>query len=256
LDTRGEHEHESAFIRQSIFEIGSLGRSVLRKEKVRRWIIAIDGPSGAGKSTVAKRIAKQLGYLYIDTGAMYRAIGLKALRDNPMLNDPERIISIARESAIELKECPKGCQVFLDGIDVTEDIRKESVSQAASVVSGISGVRRVLVQAQQKMGLGGGVVMEGRDIGTKVFPNADLKVFLDASEKTRGNRRYKENQSKGVTLTLDETVVEIHERDQRDSLRADSPLVKAEDAVIVDSSDKTIEEVVQEIMRRMETQES
>ena len=213
------------------------------------WIIAIDGPSGAGKSTVAKRLARRLNYLYVDTGAMYRAIGLKALRDNPKLDDSAQIASIARGSVIELVDSPAGCRVFLDGDEVTEAIRSETVSQAASIVSGISDVRRVLVHAQQQMGANQNVVLEGRDIGTKVFPNANLKIFLDASERTRAQRRHEENLLKGVTLTLEETLAEINERDQRDSQRADSPLMKAADAIYLDTSGKTIEEVLQEILR-------
>jgi cytidylate kinase len=221
--------------------------------KRNHWIIAIDGPSGAGKSTVAKRLARQLNYLYIDTGAMYRAIGLKALRDNPKLDDPPRISSIAQGSTIELTDSPEGCRVFLDGNEVTQAIRAEPVSQAASIVSGISDVRRVLVQSQQRMGADRDVVLEGRDIGTKVFPNANLKIFLDASERTRAQRRYEENLRKGVSLTLEETLAEINERDRRDSQRADSPLVRAEDAVYLDTSGKSIEEVLQEILKLVET---
>lgn len=221
-------------------------------KRQHHWIIAIDGPSGAGKSTVAKRLARQLNFLYVDTGAMYRAIGLKALRDNPKLDDFAHIASIARGSVIELMDSPAGCRVFLDGDDVTEAIRAEPVSQAASIVSGISDVRRVLVQAQQQMGANRDVVLEGRDIGTKVFPNADLKIFLDASESTRAQRRYEENLRKGVRLTLEETLAEISERDKRDSQRADSPLVRAEDAVYLDTSGKTIEEVLQEILKLVE----
>jgi CMP/dCMP kinase len=215
----------------------------------RGWIIAIDGPSGAGKSTVAKLLARELGYLYIDTGAMYRAIGLKALLHDPQLSDRNQIAAIAQNSKVELRDSPEGCRVFLDGEEVTQAIRTERVSQAASIVSGISEVRRVLVKAQQQIGLHGSVVLEGRDIGTKVFPNADLKIFLDASEMTRAQRRYAENQGKGVRLTLEETIAEIHERDQRDSRRTDSPLTQAQDAVYLDTSGKTIEEVLQEILR-------
>ena len=212
------------------------------------WIIAIDGPSGAGKSTVAKEVAKRLGYVYIDTGAMYRAVGLKAIRENPLLDDRQQIIATAHSSKIELRNSSGRVQVWLDGVDVSEAIRAEPVSQAASIVSGIPEVRKVLVGAQQEMGTAGAVVMEGRDIGTKVFPNADLKIFLDASEATRAWRRYEENRKKGVTLTLEETIAEIHERDARDSQRTDSPLVQAPDAVYIDTSDKTIEEVIEEIL--------
>ena len=212
-------------------------------------IIAIDGPSGAGKSTVAKMVAKQLGYLYIDTGAMYRAVGLKALRVNEPLDDTQQIIALARDARIELKGSVENYQVFLDGEEITRDIRAEPVSQAASKVSTVSEVRRILVQAQQRMGAAGSVVLEGRDIGTKVFPNADLKIFLDASETTRAERRFRENRQRGIQLTLEETLAEIRERDERDSQRSDSPLIKADDAIYLDTSDKSIEEVVQEILR-------
>jgi CMP/dCMP kinase len=224
-------------------------------QRLPHWIIAIDGPSGAGKSTVARRIARQLNYLYVDTGAMYRAIGLKALRSNPKLDDPVQIASIARGAVIELMDSPEGVRVFLDGDEVTQAIRAEPVSQAASIVSGISEVRRVLVQAQQQMGARRDVVLEGRDIGTKVFPCANLKIFLDASEHTRAQRRYEENLRKGGRLTLEETLAEISERDRRDSQRADSPLVRAEDAAYLDTSGKTIEEVVHEILSLVETRQ-
>ena len=217
--------------------------------RTRGLIIAIDGPSGAGKSTVAKRIAKQLGYLYIDTGAMYRAVGLKALRSNVPLDDPQQLIALARRARIELKGSVENYQVFLDDEEITQDIRDEAVSQAASKVSAISDVRKILVEAQQNMGKAGSVVMEGRDIGTKVFPSADLKIFLDASERTRAERRFLENQQRGVHLGLEETLADIKERDERDSQRADSPLVRANDAYHLDSSDKSIEEVVQVILR-------
>jgi len=190
----------------------------------------------------------RLGYVYIDTGAMYRAIGLKAIRKNPLLNDGQQIIATAQDSVIELRNSDGLAQVWLDGADVSEAIRAESVSQAASIVSSIPEVRKVLVRAQQEMGAGGAVVMEGRDIGTKVFPNANVKIFLDASETTRARRRFKENRKKGVTLTLEETIAEIHERDSRDSQRVDSPLMQAPDAVYIDTSDKTIEEVIDEIL--------
>ena len=218
-------------------------------KRARGLIIAIDGPSGAGKSTAAKRVAKRLGYLYIDTGAMYRAVGLKALRTHEQLDDPQQIIALARNAKIELKGSVENYQVFLDGEEITRDIRAEAVSQAASKVSAISEVRRILVKAQQKMGAAGSVVLEGRDIGTKVFPNADLKIFLNASENTRAQRRFRENQQRGVQLTLGETLAEIKERDERDSKRSDSPLTRADDAIDLDTSDKSIEEVVQEILR-------
>lgn len=216
----------------------------------QQLIIAIDGPSGAGKSTVAKEIARRLGYLYIDTGAMYRAIGLKALGKNPRLDDVQQIIAIARDSLVELKSTTTGqAQVWLDGRDVSEAIRAELVSQAASIVSSIPEVRRVLVRAQQEMGAGGGVVMEGRDIGTKVFPTAGLKIFLDASETTRARRRFEENRRKGAHISFDQMLAEIHERDSRDSQRTDSPLTRAPDAIYIDTSEKAVAEVIGEILR-------
>jgi len=218
------------------------------RDQKHGWIIAIDGPSGAGKSTVAKEIAMRLGYLYIDTGAMYRVIGMKAMQQNALLNDPQRIVEVAQTSKIELKNSEGGLRVFLDGTDVSEAIRMEPVSRAASIVSSISEVRKLLVRAQQEMGRDGGVVMEGRDIGTKVFPNADLKVFLDASETTRAQRRYEQNRLNGMGVSFEQTMAEIHERDQRDRQRADSPLTQAEDAVRVDTSDKSVAEVAQIIL--------
>ncbi|MEW5979919.1 MAG: (d)CMP kinase [Acidobacteriota bacterium] len=218
-----------------------------------RLIIAIDGPSGAGKSTVAKELARRLGYLYIDTGAMYRAVGLRALELDPALSDPAQIIEVARQSRIELKASPTGqLAIWLDDRDVSQAVRAEKVSQAASIVSSIPEVRRILVRAQQKMGASRGIVMEGRDIGTKVFPDAEIKVFLDASEETRARRRLEDNRAKGVRLSLQEMMAEIHSRDQRDTLRADSPLVQAGDAVYLDTSSLSVEEVVQRILRLVE----
>ena len=218
------------------------------KQNLPGLIIAIDGPSGAGKSTVAKEVAKRLNYLYIDTGAMYRAVGLRALRENPQLDDTQRIIAIAQASRIELKENYGQLRVLLDGEEVTEAIRAEPVGQAASVVSSIPEVRRILVRAQQELGAGGAVVMEGRDIGSKVFPDANLKIFLDASEATRARRRLRDNQRRGRTFTMEEIQAELRERDQRDSQRADSPLIRTEDAIYLDTSELTIEEVIQQVL--------
>jgi len=179
---------------------------------------------------------------------MYRAIGLEAMQQNVHLDDHQKILEIARTVKIELKNSEGHSRVFLDGTDVSEAIRIGPVSRAASIVSGISEVRKVLVQAQQEMGRAGAVVMEGRDIGTKVFPNADLKVFLDASEITRAQRRYEQNRLNGAGVSLHQTMAEIHERDQRDRQRADSPLTQAKDAVRVDTSEKTVAEVTQIIL--------
>jgi len=211
--------------------------------------IAIDGPAGSGKSTVARRVAAMLGYLYLDSGAMYRAVALKALERKIPLQDEGRLIELARTTHIELK-APTAEQeaagmknrVFLDGREVTTEIRTGDVAQAASRLATIAGVRELLVAEQQKAGEGGGVVMEGRDIGTVVFPRAELKIFLEASPETRAQRRWMEHQEKGETLSVEEVLEEVHERDKRDRERRVSPLVRAEDAVLVDNTAMGIEE--------------
>jgi CMP/dCMP kinase len=220
-----------------------------------RMTIAIDGPAGSGKSTVARRVAALLGYLYLDSGAMYRAVALKALERTIPLGNEAELESLARETRIELK-APTAEQeaaglknrVFLDGREVTEEIRTSEVAEAASRVATIAGVRHVLVAEQQRAGQGGGVVMEGRDIGTVVFPEAELKIFLEASPEVRAQRRWKEHQEKGESLTLLEVLQEVRERDKRDRQRKVSPLVKAEDAVLVDNTAMGIEETARLIV--------
>jgi CMP/dCMP kinase len=220
-----------------------------------RLTIAIDGPAGSGKSTVARRVAAMLGYLYLDSGAMYRAVALKALRRKIGLENETQLEGLARETHIELK-APTAEQeaaglknrVFLDGQEVTEEIREPDVAQAASRVATIAGVRGVLVAEQQRAGEGGGVVMEGRDIGTVVFPRAELKIFLEASPDVRAQRRWKEHQEKGDSMTLLEVLQEVRERDKRDRERKVSPLVKAKDAVLVDNTAMGIEETARLIV--------
>jgi len=217
--------------------------------------IAIDGPAGSGKSSVARRVAATLGYLYLDSGAMYRAVALKALRNAVPLDDDARLEGLARESHIELKP-PTSEQeaaglknrVFLDGAEMTYEIRSGEVAQAASRLATIAGVREVLVAEQQRAGAGGGVVMEGRDIGTVVFPRAELKIFLEASPEVRAERRWKEHQEKGETATRDEVLEEVRVRDQRDRERKVSPLVRAQDAVLVDNTAMGIEETARLIV--------
>ncbi len=217
--------------------------------------IAIDGPAGSGKSTVARRVAALLGYLYLDSGAMYRAVALKALERKIPLESDAQLVVLARETHIELK-APTTEQeaaglknrVFLDGREVTEEIRRGEVAQAASRLATIGGVREVLVAEQQRAGQGGGVVMEGRDIGTVVFPNAELKIFLDASAETRTERRWKEHQEKGDNLRLLEVLQEVRERDKRDRERTVSPLVRAKDAVLIDNTAMGIEETARLIV--------
>ncbi|MGA8869658.1 MAG: (d)CMP kinase [Candidatus Acidiferrales bacterium] len=206
-------------------------------------IIAIDGPVGSGKSTLARRVAELLGYVYIDTGAMYRSIALKALRSGVKLEAADPLTALAGDTRIDLRAQDGGQQVFLDGEDVTSAIRTPEVAQAASKVAVIPGVRRVLVAEQRRAGGQGGVVMEGRDIGSVVFPDAELKIFLTASREIRAERRWREHQQKGDAIDLARTLDEIRERDRRDREREDSPLVRAKDAVVVDSTAMEPEEV-------------
>ncbi len=221
----------------------------------KKLVIAIDGPVGSGKSTVARRVADLMGYIYIDTGAMYRSVAIKALRrgipfDQPVPGDSsgpikaaDELTSLATDTRIDLLQQNGTQQVFLDGEDVTVAIRTPEVAQAASKVAVVSGVRKVLVAEQRRAGQQGGVVMEGRDIGSVVFPDADLKIFLTASPEVRAERRWREHQQKGDAIDLARTLDEIHERDRRDRERTTSPLVQAADAVVVDSTAMEPEEV-------------
>jgi cytidylate kinase len=222
---------------------------------MQKLTITIDGPAGSGKSTVARRVAALLGYTYLDSGAMYRALALKALRRHVPLNDEGELEALAKETHVELRP-PTAEQeafgannrVFLDGDEVTEAIRTAEVAKAASLLATIASVRKVLVAEQQRAGAGGGIVMEGRDIGTVVFPRADLKIFLDASPEVRAERRWKEHQEKGDKFTLAEVLLEVRERDRRDRERKVSPLVRATDAVLVDNTAMDAEETTRLIV--------
>jgi cytidylate kinase len=217
-----------------------------------RLIIAIDGPAGSGKSTVGKIIAERLNYLYVDTGAMYRAEAWKALTDHIPLDDAAALTRLAQETRLDLKCRPRDFQIAVDGTDVTAAIRSPEVSDASSRVSVIPGVRKELVAQQQRFGGEGGVVMEGRDIGTVVFPDADLKIFLDASPEARGERRYLENTGQGKSGNRAETIQAVRHRDSRDASRRTSPMVAAPDAVHLDTTHWTIDQVVEEILRLVE----
>lgn len=216
-------------------------------------IIAIDGPSGAGKSTLGKMLAKKLGLLYLDTGAMYRAVAVAALARDADLGDAAAVSEIAKSAEIELKGEPDSLHVILNGEDVSEKIRTLEIAQAASVVSTISAVRKTMVDLQRKLGEQSavGCVLEGRDIGSVVFPNADIKFFLTAKPEARARRRFEEDKAKGRVSTYEQTLAEINERDERDVSRADSPLTIAEDAVVIDTSELDLSEVFEQMLSKI-----
>ena len=213
-----------------------------------RMIIAIDGPSSAGKSTLGRMIARELNLLYVDTGAMYRAAALAVIEARLRTTDAAAVAQVVESANIDLEGDPDSLRVSLDGRDVSEEIRSAQVSHTASVISVIPEVRRTLVKRQREMGARGGVVLDGRDISTVVFPEADVKFFLTAVPEERAHRRYEENRLRQRDLTFEETLADINTRDQRDSTRADSPLAIAEDAVVIDTTELSIEEVFERMM--------
>lgn len=216
-------------------------------------IIAIDGPSGAGKSTLGKMLAKKLNLLYLDTGAMYRAVALAVTRAGVPFRDIDRIADIAENSEIDLIGEPDAMKVMLDGVDVSVDIRTLDAAQSASVVSTISEVRRIMVEHQRVIGNSApnGCVLEGRDIGSVVFPHADIKFFLTAKPEARARRRHTEDQAKGRISTYEQTLAEINERDERDVSREDSPLTIADDAVVIDTSELDLYEVFEQMLAKV-----
>jgi cytidylate kinase len=216
----------------------------------RKLIIAIDGPAGAGKSTIASRLARKLGYVNLESGAMYRALALKAIEWDASFDDEATLLKMAEESNITLERTIGSNRVLLNGKDISARIRERDVTEGASRVSVHPKVREWMVARQREMGIGGGVVMEGRDIGTQVFPDADLKIFLDADPVIREQRRLDQQRVKGASAQA--MAGELRERDRRDRTRAASPLVAAEDAVMIDSTNLSEDEVVDQIEKLTE----
>lgn len=211
-------------------------------------IISIDGPAASGKSTTARLVAERLGYVYLDSGAMYRAAALRAIRLGVPMDDHDKLEDVARQARIELTDNGTG-PIVLDGEDVTEAIRAPEVSRVASIMSAISGVRKALVAQQRRIGLCGDCVVEGRDIGTVVFPDAELKIYITASREERAKRRLIELGAGSSGLDLDAVMRDIEERDRRDSTRKDSPLIEPGDAIVIDTTDLGIDEQVEEVIR-------
>jgi len=217
----------------------------------RKLIIAIDGPAGAGKSTIAARLARKLGYANLESGAMYRALALKAILTDTSFDEEMPLLQLAHDSRIQLEPMSTGNRVLLNGQDVTQRVRETDVSEGASRVSIHPKVREWMVARQQELGAGGGIVMEGRDIGTKVFPHADVKIFLDAHPEVREQRRLQQQNLRGTTAQA--TAAELRERDRRDRTREASPLVPAPDALVLDSTLMSEDEVlakVEELVRQ------
>ena len=215
---------------------------------MERLVIAIDGPSGVGKSTLGKALARRFGYLFIDSGAVYRAVARKALDKGVALDDRPGLAAIAREADIRLEGDPDHLRVFLDGREVTKEIRLPEASHASSVVATIPEVREAVVAKLREMSRAGGVVMDGRDIGTKVFPNAQVKLFLEASPDVRAARRFLEERERGRNVTIEQIRAELAERDRRDRERDATPLVKAPDAILIDTSAMPLDRVIERVL--------
>lgn len=226
-----------------------------RRDKGGRLIIAIDGPSGAGKSTLAKRLAKELGFIYVDTGAMYRALALKVLREGVDLADDASMARLIGSTTIDLRQVDGALQVLLDGADVAAEIRTPQVSQMASKASALAVVRARLLELQRDMAWRGNIVAEGRDIGTVVFPQAEVKIFLQASAAERARRRFAELQGAGQSVDLTKTLREIEERDKRDSERDLAPLRQADDALMFDSSGMDADQVTARVLAHICTKQ-
>ena len=218
---------------------------------MRKPVVTIDGPAGSGKSTTARRVARRLGYTYLDTGAMYRAMTVKALKTGIDLDDPDALARQARETDIAIRTDPDGTRVILDGADVTDEIRTPEVTQASSPVSAAEGVRKRMVELQRQVGEGGGIVAEGRDMGSVVFKDAEVKIYLDASLACRAERRKKELEASGTLVDLENMEKDIESRDAYDSSREHSPLVIPEGSIVLDTTDMTIEDQVERVIQEV-----
>lgn len=215
-------------------------------------VVAVDGPAGSGKGTITKLVAEKLGLVYIDTGALYRCITLYMIQNNINLNDTEQIEEMLKNIKIELKKEENLDKVYLDGEDVSIKIREKAVNELVSPVSTIGIIRKNITDLSRKIAEGKKVIMEGRDIGTNVFPNAKIKIYLDATPEERANRRLKQNEEKGINISYKEILENVKYRDYTDSHRELSPLKQAEDAIYIDSTNMTIEEVTEEIIKIIE----
>ena len=215
-------------------------------------IVAIDGPAGSGKGTITKNVERKLGFLNLDTGATYRCVALETLRNNLRLDQETEIIKIAKNIKIEIDNKRDKDIIYLNGEDVSTKIREKEVTAIVSQVSSIISVREEMVKVQRNLAKGKNVIVEGRDIGTVVFPNADVKIYLDASEEIRAQRRYKENQEKGIDMTYEEVLENVRMRDYNDMHKKVGALKKAEDAIIIDSTNLTIEEVTDKVIEEIE----
>ncbi len=219
---------------------------------MRKIILAIDGPAGSGKSTTARLVAASLGYVYIDTGAMYRAITLQVLKSRIDLNDESRVVNEAKTCKLDIDSKEGNFRISLNGSDVTDSIRTEAVTRNVSLISSYPGVREIMVEKQRQIGARKGCVVDGRDVGTVVFPEADLKFFLVADIMERARRRQLELSSRGEVLPISQVAKELQERDSKDSTRASSPLKKAPDAIEIDDTNLTIREQVAKVLSYVE----
>ena len=210
-------------------------------------IVAVDGPAGSGKGTITKRIEEELGFLNLDTGATYRCVALQMLRENVGLDEEDKIVEIAEKIDIKIDNTKEQDIILLDGEDVSKEIRTKEVTAIVSQVSSLVPLRKIMVELQRKLATGKNVIVEGRDIGTVVFPNAELKIYLDASEEIRAKRRYDENIEKGIDTTYEEVLENVKMRDYNDMHKEFGALKKAEDAVVIDSSYMSIDEVVEKV---------